>query len=396
MEDVREVMIASAVRTPIGRFLGAFQHISAVELGALAIQEALNRARVGADRVDQIWMGNVLQAGSGQNPARQASLKAGVPAEASAATVNFVCGSGLMSVILAARSIKLGDAELAVAGGMENMTQAPYLLKQARSGYRSGDAPMLDSVMHDGLQCAVTNTAMGVTAERIADKYAIGREAQDVFALQSQHKAERAISESKFHDEIIPVDVRDRKGNISRIDKDEHPRGGSTLENLAQLKPSFESGGTVTAGNSSGINDGASAVVICSEAEAARYELKPLARICAYAHVGVEPQWMGIGPVPAIHMALRRAGMTLPDIDLLELNEAFAVQTLAVIEELGADPQRVNVHGGAIALGHPIGASGTRVLTTLLHAMAQRQARTGLAALCVGGGHGIAMIVERV
>ncbi|OPA80104.1 acetyl-CoA acetyltransferase [Paenibacillus selenitireducens] len=389
-----EAVITSAVRTPIGSMMGVYQQVSAVELGALTLREAMARSQIESGQVEQIWMGNVLQAGAGQNPARQAGFMAAVPVHVPAATLNFVCGSGLMAVMLGAQSIRADESSIVLAGGMENMSQAPYVLKQARGGYRIGDGQLIDSIMHDGLRCAIADVPMGVTAERLAERFAIGRDEQDAFALSSQVKAAQAVAEQCFAEELVTVRYTDRKGSTVTVEQDEHPRAGMTLQILGKLKPSFEQGGTVTPGNASGINDGAAAIVLSSEQRARELHLQPIARIRGYAHVGIEPEWMGLGPVPAIRKALQRAGLRMQDVDLFELNEAFAVQTLAVMRELDIDPAKINVHGGAIALGHPIGASGTRILVTLLHAMKQRNVRTGVAALCVGGGHGIAIVVE--
>jgi acetyl-CoA C-acetyltransferase len=393
---MREVVIASAVRTPIGAFLGSYSEVTAVQLGALAIKEALKRASIQPEEVDEVIMGNVLQAGIGQNPARQAQLQAGIPYVAPATTINKVCGSGLKSAILGAQSIKTGDAEVIVVGGMENMTLAPHYLGKSRSGFRMGDAQLVDSMMQDGLTCAIYNMPMGITAENIAESYGISREEQDGFAMRSQHKTEEARLASRFHDEIVHVEYSNRKGQPVRIDADEYPRSGVTMEALAKLKPAFKQGGTVTAGNSSGINDGAAALVICSRDKANELGLTPLARIRSYASAGVDPKLMGLGPIPATQIALKAAGMSIHDIGLAELNEAFAVQALAVIRELGIDPSITNVNGGAIALGHPIGASGARILVTLIHEMKRRSVEAGLAALCVGGGHGVAMIIEQI
>lgn len=393
---MREVVIASAVRTPIGAFMGSYSEVTAVQLGALVIKEALKRASIQPEEVDEVIMGNVLQAGIGQNPARQAQLQAGIPYVAPATTINKVCGSGLKSVILGAQSIKSGDAEVIVVGGMENMSLAPHYLGKSRSGFRMGDAQLVDSMMQDGLTCAIHNIPMGITAENIAESYGISREEQDQFALRSQHKTEEARLANRFHDEMVNVEYANRKGQTVRIDTDEYPRSGVTMEALAKLKPAFKQGGTVTAGNSSGINDGAAALVICSKDKANELGLIPLARIRSYASAGVDPKLMGLGPIPAAQIALKAAGMSIQDIGLAELNEAFAVQALAVIRGLGIEPSITNVNGGAIALGHPIGASGARILVTLIHEMKRRSIGAGLAALCVGGGHGVAMIIEQI
>ncbi|EHQ61204.1 acetyl-CoA C-acetyltransferase [Paenibacillus dendritiformis] len=388
-------MIASAVRTPIGAFMGGLSEVPAVELGALVIAEALQRAGVRPEAVQEVMMGNVLQAGIGQGPARLAAMKAGLPCEVPAVTINKICGSGLKAVIMAAQAIKAGDADLIVAGGMENMSMAPYLLAQGRAGYRLGDGVVVDSVLKDGLTCSICGIHMGQTAENIAAKYRIAREEQDAFALTSQQRAREAWERSEFSAEIAPVEIRTKKG-LSRIEADEHLRPDVTAAGLGRLKPAFQPDGTVTAGNASGINDGAAALVVCSGRIAKQMGLPVLARIRAYASTGVDPALMGMGPVSAAQAAVKKAGMSLADIDVAELNEAFAAQAIAVIRELGIDPAIVNVNGGAIALGHPIGASGARILVTLLHAMKRRQAATGLAALCVGGGHGVAVVVEQM
>ncbi|WP_217921027.1 acetyl-CoA C-acetyltransferase [Miltoncostaea oceani] len=390
-----DVVIASAVRTPIGGFMGALAPVPATELGALVVAEALRRAGTPPGRVDEVLMGNVLSAGLGQNPARQAALRAGVPETVPATTVNMVCGSGLRAVALAAQAIRAGDAEVVVAGGMENMSAAPHLLPALRAGQRMGDATVVDAMVHDGLWCAMCDVHMGITAENIAAEDGITREDQDAFALRSQQRASRAIADGVFAGEILPVTVPARRGPAVVVDRDENPRPDTTLEALGRLRPAFDPAGTVTAGSSSGINDGAAATVVMS-ADAAREAGAPvLGIIRGYASVGVAPRVMGLGPVDAVRTAMTRAGVTLADLDLIELNEAFAAQSLAVCRRLGLDPERTNVHGGAIALGHPIGASGARVLTTLLHSMGREQARLGLASLCIGGGQGIAMVVER-
>ncbi|CAH8244351.1 acetyl-CoA C-acetyltransferase [Paenibacillus melissococcoides] len=390
-----DVVIASAVRTPIGAFMGGLSEVPAVELGALFIGEALQRAGLLPEAAQEVMMGNVLQAGSGQGPARLAAMKAGLPCEVPAVTINKICGSGLKAVILAAQAIKAGDADLIVAGGMENMSMAPYLLTQGRAGYRLGDGVVVDSVLKDGLTCSICGIHMGQTAENIAAKYRIAREEQDAFALTSQQRAREAWERGEFSAEIVPVEIRTKKG-LTRIEADEHLRPDVTAAALARLKPAFQPDGTVTAGNASGINDGAAALVVCSGRMAKQMGLPVLARIRGYASTGVDPALMGMGPVSAAQSAVKKAGMSLADIDVAELNEAFAAQAIAVIRELGLDPAIVNVNGGAIALGHPIGASGARILVTLLHAMKRRQAAAGLAALCVGGGHGVAVVVEQM
>ncbi|NLC77280.1 MAG: acetyl-CoA C-acetyltransferase [Clostridia bacterium] len=390
-----KAVIVSAVRTAIGSFQGSLSSVPAVALGALVIGEAMKRANLEGNQVDEVIMGNVLQAGLGQNPARQAALKAGIPVKVPAMTINKVCASGLKAVSLAAQAILAGEAEVVVAGGMENMSLAPYLLNKARTGYRMGDDKLVDQMIKDGLWCAMTDVHMGITAENVAEQYGITRDEQDKFALASQEKAGKAIAEGRFQEEIVPVAIPQRKGDPLVFAVDEHPRAGTTLEKLAALKPAFKKDGTVTAGNASGINDGAAALVVTSEEKAKSLGLKPMAYVVASASAGVEPSIMGTGPIPATRKALSRAGLTLEDIDLIEANEAFAAQALAVAKELNMDPEKVNVNGGAIALGHPIGASGARILTTLLYEMKRRQSRYGLATLCIGGGQGAALIVER-
>ncbi len=390
-----DVVIASAVRTPVGAFMGGLAPVPAPELGGLVVAEALRRAGVAGARVDEVLMGNVLSAGLGQNPARQAALKGGVPESVPASTVNMVCGSGLRAVGLADQAIRAGDARVVVAGGMENMSAAPYLLPAMRAGARMGDAKAVDSMVHDGLWCAMCDVHMGITAENVAKEDGITREDQDAFALRSHQRAAQAIADGAFSDEILPVSVPARRGDPVVVERDEHPRPDTTLEGLGRLRPAFDAGGTVTAGSSSGINDGAAATVVMSAEAAHELGAPVMAYIRGHAMAGVAPRVMGLGPVDAVRAAVARAGVSLGDIDLIELNEAFAAQSLAVGRRLGLDPARTNVHGGAIALGHPIGASGARVLTTLLHTMARREARLGLAALCIGGGQGIAMVVER-
>lgn len=393
---MREVVIASAVRTAIGKFNGSLAPFSAPELGSFVIKAALERAKVPANTVDEIIMGNVLQAGLGQNPARQAAIKAMVPVEVPSYTVNKVCGSGLKAVILAAQAIALGDAETIIAGGFESMTNAPYLLEsKARWGYRMGDGKVIDCMIHDGLRCAFCDCHMGITAENVATKFNISREEQDQAALESQQKAKQAIESGAFKEEIVPVIIKGKKGDVV-FDTDEFPRFDTNAEKLAALRPAFKKDGTVTAGNASGINDGAAALVVMSAEKARQLGLKPLGKIIGYGAAGVEPSIMGMGPVPATRKALAKAGLQLADIDLIEANEAFAAQFVAVGKELGWPKEKVNVHGGAIALGHPIGASGARILTTLLYAMKQRGAKHGLATMCIGGGQGIAMVVERI
>lgn len=393
---MKNCVIVSAARTAIGSFNGALATTGAVELGSTVIRAALERAHLDPQRVDEVIMGNVLQSGLGQNPARQALLKSGLSDTVCGFTVNKVCGSGLKSVALAALAIKAGQAHAIVAGGMENMSLAPYLLDaKARWGYRLGDGQLSDVILRDGLICAEHGYHMGITAENVAKEYGISREMQDELALQSQRKAVAAIESGAFEAEIVPVSVSSRKKTII-VERDEFPKADSTAEGLAALRPAFDKAGTVTAGNASGINDGAAALVIMEESAALEAGLKPLARIKAWASGGVAPAMMGMGPVPATLKALQLSGLQLSDIDLIEANEAFAAQFLAVGKTLGFDPQKVNVNGGAIALGHPIGASGARILVTLLHALQARDQTLGLATLCIGGGQGIAMIVERM
>ena len=389
-------VLLSACRTPIGSFGGALKDLGAVDLGAIVIREAVARAFLTAADVGEVTLGCVLQAGAGMNVARQAALRAGLPHEVPAETVNRVCGSGLTAVVHAVEGVEAGFVDVIVAGGTESMSNAPYLLKGARWGYRMGHGEVVDSMLVEGLTCALEGCHMGNTAEAIAAKYGIGREEQDRFAAESQQRAERAVADGRFADEIVAVEIPQKKGTPVRVDRDEYPRAGTTVEKLGALKAAFQRDGTVTAGNASGINDGAAALVVANEDYARRRGLTPLARVLAYATVGVAPMYMGMGPVPAVRRALERAGLTIEQIDVFELNEAFAVQSVAVVRELGIDPARVNVHGGAIALGHPIGASGARVLTTLLYALRHKQARYGVASLCVGGGMGVAMVVERM
>ena len=392
---MREVVILSGVRTAIGTFGGTLQNVRAGDLGAVVIKEAIKRAGISLDTVDEVIMGNVLQAGQGQNPARQAAMKAKLDAKVPAMTVNKVCASGLKAVVLAAQAIMCEDADVIVAGGMENMNLAPHILHKARYGYRMGHGELIDSMISDGLWCIFNDVHMGITAENLAELYGITREEQDEFAAGSQQKAEKAIAEGRFEDEIVPVEIPQRKGDPIVFSRDEHPRPGTTKEKLASLRPAFKKDGTVTAGNASGINDGAAALVIASKDKASELGIKPMATVKAYASSGVEPKVMGIGPVSATRKALAKAGLNLDDIDIIEANEAFAVQSLAVGRELGWDIDKVNVNGGAIALGHPIGASGARILVTLLHEMIKRDVRFGLATLCIGGGMGLSVIVER-
>jgi acetyl-CoA C-acetyltransferase len=394
MDNDFEPLILSACRTPIGSFGGALKSLSAPDLGAIVIREAVARAGVQSSDVGDVIMGCVLQAGAGMNVARQAALKAGLTQEVPAETVNRVCGSGLQAVVHAAEALGVGYVDTVVAGGTESMSNAPYLLEGARWGYRMGNAEVVDSMLHEGLTCAIASCHMGLTAEEIASRYGVSRADQDAFAAESQQRAERATAEGRFADEIVAVPISQKKGEPLLVKVDEYPRAGTTVEKLAGLKPAFKKDGSVTAGNASGLNDGASALVVATRAKAQQIKAKPLARIVSYASTGVEPMVMGIGPVPAVRRALERAKLTLADIHLFELNEAFAAQSAAVVRELGVDPDKVNVNGGAIALGHPIGASGARVLTTLLYALRARGLRYGVASLCIGGGMGIAMVVE--
>ena len=392
---MQKPVIVAAVRTAIGTFAGTLAQTPAPELGAIAVREALRRAgNLPGDQVDEVILGNVLAAGLGLNPARVAYLKAGVPKEVPGFTLNKACGSGLKAVVLAAQSVALGDAEIVVAGGMENMSAAPYLLNKARFGYRMGHEQIIDSMIADGLSCPITLVHMGITAENVAAKYDISRQEQDEFSIESQAKTAAAIKGGKFKDEIVAVEIPAKKGDPIKFETDEHPRE-TAPDKVAALKPAFKKDGTVTAASASGINDGAAAVVVMSEERAKRLNLPILASIRAYASAGVDPSIMGMGPWPASEQALKKAGLRKEEIDLWELNEAFAAQSLGVLRELGIAKNRVNVNGGAIALGHPIGASGARILVTLIHAMKDRDARLGLASLCIGGGQGIALILER-
>jgi len=392
---VEKVVIASAVRTPIGNYGGALKDFSAVDLAALVFKEAIKRAGIDAGQVQEVILGNILQAGQGMNPARQAALKAGIPVDATAMTVNMVCGSGLKAVALGAQSIATGEAEIVLAGGAESMSQAPYYVSKARWGHRMGHGEIEDGMIKDGLWCAVEDVHMGITAENLAEQYNISRREQDEYAAESQRRAQEAIAQKRFAEEIVPVEIPQRKGDPVIFDTDEFPRAGVTVESLSKLRPAFKKDGTVTAGNASGINDGAAALVLMTEDKARELGIEPLATLVATACAGVEPRVMGIGPVNAVRKLLTKTGLTIADLDLVEANEAFAVQSLAVTRELGWDPNIVNVNGGAIALGHPIGASGARILVTLIYEMKRRNARTGLATLCIGGGQGIAALVQR-
>jgi acetyl-CoA C-acetyltransferase len=387
-------VILSACRTPIGSFGGALKEFSAPRLGAMAIREAISRAAVPAGDVSDVVLGCVLQAGAGMNVARQAALEAGVPETVPSETVNRVCGSGLQAVVHAAEAINTGYVDLVVAGGTESMSNAPYLLKGARWGYRMGNAEIVDSMLAEGLTCAIERCHMGMTAEEVVSRFHISREDQDNFAAESQRRAADAIGGGVFKEEIVAIEIPQKKGDPVRVDTDEHPRAGTTAAKLAGLKAAFKTEGTVTAGNASGINDGAAALVVASPARARQLGRQPLARILSFAATGVAPIVMGMGPVDAVRLAIRRAGLALKDIDLFELNEAFAAQSLAVIRQLGLDSAKVNIRGGAIALGHPIGASGARILTTLIYALRAKGGGRGVASLCIGGGMGIAMVIE--
>ena len=394
---MKEVVIVSAARTAIGNFGGSLAGLSAVDLGIVAAKEAIKRAGITPEVIDDVYIGNILSAGLGQGVARQVSIGAGIPVETPATTVNILCGSGLRTVSLAAQLIKAGDADVILAGGTESMSNAAYILPKARTGLRMGDAQIVDTMIKDGLTDAFSGIHMGITAENLAEKYDLTREAQDAFAAHSQNKAEVAIAAGKFKDEIAPVEIPQRKGEPIIFDTDEFPRAGITAEGLGKLRPAFKKDGTVTAANASGINDGAAMLVLMSKEKADELGLIPMAKIISYATHGVDPQIMGYGVVPAVEKALKIAGMTIGDIDLIESNEAFAAQALSVIKGLGIeDTSNVNVNGGAIALGHPIGASGARILTTLLYEMGRTDAKTGLATLCIGGGMGTSLIVEKI
>lgn len=391
---MEEIVIVAAGRTAVGKFGGALAKISAADLGAHVIKNLLSRTGIAADTVSEVIFGQVLTAGCGQNPARQASIRGGLPDMVPAFTINKVCGSGLKATHLAAQAIQCGDAQIIIAGGQENMSASPHVLPNSREGFRMGDAKLLDTMIVDGLWDVYNQYHMGTTAENIAKKFGISRQEQDEFALASQHKAEAAQNGGKFRDEIIPLEIPGKKGVVI-VDADEYIKPGTTLESLAALRPAFSKDGTVTAGNASGINDGAAAVIMMTAKKAAELGLKPLARIKAYSSAGVDPAMMGMGPVPAAHLCLKKAGWTHQDIDLMEVNEAFAAQAIAVNREMGWDTSKINVNGGAIAIGHPIGASGCRILVTLLHEMIRRDARRGLASLCIGGGMGVALAIER-
>ena len=390
---MKEVVIASAVRTPIGKFLGSFSNVSAVELGTIAVKEALKRANIKAEQVDETYFGCVIQSALLPNAARQISVNSGIPVDKPALTINILCGSGLRAVSMAAQMIKAGDADVVVAGGTENMSMAPYTSTGMRMGARMGETKMQDTLLNDALICAFEHYHMGVTAENIAEQWGITRQEQDEFACRSQNRAEAAIKSGRFKDEIVPVTIKTKKGEIV-VDTDEHPIFGTTMETLARLKPAFKKDGTVTAGNASGINDAASALVVMSKEKAEELGIKPMAKILGYATHGVEPRIMGIGPIEASRKALKMANLTVEDMELIESNEAFAAQSIAVARELKFNMDIVNVNGGAIALGHPIGASGARILTTLLYEMKKRGNKRGLATLCIGGGMGTALVVE--
>jgi acetyl-CoA C-acetyltransferase len=391
---MRQPVLIAAVRTPIGKFQGALSALSAVELGAIAVREAVRRAGIEPGQVDEIIMGNVVSAGLGQNPARQAGLRGGLDHRVAAMTINKVCGSGLKAVALAAQGIQTGDVDIVVAGGMESMSNCPYLLPQLRQGYRLGHAKVLDAMIHDGLWDAYEDVHMGMTAELVAEKYQISRQQQDAYAVESHRRAVEAIRSCRFREEVVPVSIPQRKGEPMAVTQDESPRPDTSLEALARLKPVFKPDGTVTAGNAPGTNDGAAALVVTSAERAHELGRAPMARIVGHAVSGVEPRWVMMAPVSAVRALLKKVGWKLEEVDLFELNEAFAVQALAVIRELGLDPAKTNVNGGAVALGHPIGASGARILVTLLYEMKRRQAARGIAALCLGGGNAVALAVE--
>lgn len=392
---MREVVIVSAVRTPVGSFGGALKDTSAVTLGALVVKAAIEKAGIKPELIDEVVFGCVLQGGLGQNVARQVSIAAGIPQEVPSLTINKVCGSGLRSVALAAQIIKAGDADCVIAGGTENMSLAPYVVPSARWGARMGDAKMVDMMVYDGLTDVFNNYHMGITAENVAEQYGLSREELDAFSANSQNKAEAAIKSGRFKDEIVPVVIPQRKGDPIVFDTDEFPKFGTTAEKLAGLRPAFKKDGVVTAANASGINDGAAAIVVMSKEKADELGLKILCTIKSYASAGVDPKIMGIGPIPSSTKALKKAGLKVSDLDLIEANEAFAAQAVAVGKEMGFDPSKLNVNGGAIAIGHPIGASGARILVSLIHEMQKRDAKIGLATLCIGGGQGTALIVER-
>ncbi len=390
----REVVVLGACRTPVARFMGALSNIPAYKLGSIAIAEVLKRSGVSGEDVDEVIMGNVLQHGQGQNPARLATIASGLPESVPAFTLNKLCGSGMKSVHLGTQAILLGDAECIVAGGMENMTLAPFTLSKQRQGYRMGDATLVDSLLGDGLNCGVLGYHMGVTAENIATKYGLTREAQDRFSAESQRRAVAAIAAGKFKDEIVPVEIPGKKGQTIVFDTDEHPRADTTYEGLQSLKPAFKPDGTVTAGNASGMNDAGAAIVLASREFAESRGIKPMARIVSYASAALDPAYMGCGPIFATRKILAKSGMAIDQMDVVEANEAFASQALATVGDLGLDMTKTNLYGGAIALGHPIGASGARILITLIHALRREGGRYGLATMCIGGGQGVATIIE--
>ena len=392
---MRDVVIVAAVRTAIGSFGGSFKNVSAVELGRTVVEEVIRKSNITPEMVDELIFGNVLQAGLGQNVARQVAVASKIPVEVPSYTVNKVCGSGLKTVALAANAIMVGESDIIIAGGCENMSQSPYIMPSARWGARMGNTQLIDTMVYDGLTDVFNQIHMGITAENIVDKYGFTREQLDRFSVDSQNKAVEAISSGRFKDEIVPVVIPQRKGDPIVVDTDEYPKPNSTMEGLAKLRPAFKKDGVVTAANSSGINDGAAALCLMSKEKAEELGLTPLVTITSYASAGVDPLIMGTGPIPATEKALKKAGLTVHDLDLIEANEAFAAQSLGVMESLGLDSEKVNVNGGAIALGHPIGASGARILVTLIHEMLKRESRYGLATLCIGGGQGISMIVKR-
>jgi len=395
MPELNEAVIISAARTPVGKFLGSLKGFSATELGAIVVRESVKRAGVRPEDVDEVIMGCVIQAGLGQNPARQAALNGGLPSTVSAVTVNKVCGSGLKAVMMAAQSVQLGDTEIVVAGGMESMSNAPYLIPKAREGYRLGNGELVDSMINDGLWCAFENYHMGCTGEVVAEEYKVSRSEQDEFAMNSHRKAATAIKAGKFKDEIVPVEIPQKKGSPLIFDTDETVREDTSLEVLGKLKPAFKQEGTVTAGNSPGVNDGASALVVTSLRRARELGVEPMARVVAQATAGVEPRLVMMAPVEAVRKLLKKTGWSPSEVDLIELNEAFSVAAVAVTRELGLDPERVNVNGGAVALGHAIGQSGSRLLTTILYELKRRNARRGIVSLCLGGGNAVAMAIER-
>lgn len=396
MENKREVVIVSATRTAVGSYGGALSKLSAIELGVIAAKDAIKKANISPDIIDEVLVGNILSAGLGQNVARQISIHAGIPETTPSLTINKLCGSGLRTVIMAAQFIALGDADVILAGGTESMSNAPYLLDKARFGYRMGDGKLIDSMINDGLTDAFGGYHMGITAENIAERWGLSREEQDAYSAMSQNRAEQAIKQGKFKDEITPVIIPQRKGDPIIFDTDEFPKEGVTAEKLGRLRPAFKKGGTVTAGNASGLNDGASMIVVMSKDKADELGLKPLAKIVSYGNAGLDPSIMGYGPVPSTKKALDKVGLTIDDIDLIEANEAFASQALAVKKDLNIPEDKINVNGGAIAIGHPIGASGARILTTLIHEMIKRDSKKGLATLCIGGGQGSALIIEKL